>query len=646
MDYEELNLPAIPNDETNSDTCTTEEDKETESLLNEELLQYTEPFIVNHINGKTYAELGSLSHELSSMKHNVNNDIIVKPSDAESPSCRSNNDCDDKPSEILNVSHKPSDIYGMLQPLNSLTSNHFTQSIPLHLEGEEKELESFLSNYNQMRAIIEDTTNGKNNLIDTITEAIGDPSPLVYTHPSSLVDVVGNEQPFSTNESFDIDMSTIRNLENYHMEGGEGEFQDILDMIDPLNDIETNMLITSSSENLIMAEDEEETKLVKKMHDAFHIWKKKYRKLVVEEYPDACENEIEENLQKIWERIPDNYRKKYYNKASLNTKSQSKCNYKSKSKKSTKEMKQKVKQPPKKTRQKRKLKVIKPKAIRPSNNSCEMKDEDENETNDDGFSIDFSTALKETMTYNSTDKNVKKRLCQMKSNDKEKEINDFLQDVMITGNIVGMGDRWIPQDFETMANNVDINELHSYLSGGEIFVENDTSFENEVTNEIIKKQRDTDKKTKRREREREKTRERRKKKKEEEVSNSHPNNAKDENVEESESKDSCLKHDTSVPGICDELNKMDPEQCDKSNVNQNILNDGKNIMEKNLSCHENIASNDISTETNIFEDLKNVAKNKKEFDNENISDDVSTRAKEGTKREIKRRKRRRSTRKK
>lgn len=198
-----------------------------------------------------------------------------------------------------------------------------------------------------------------------------------------------------------------------------------------------------------------------------------YRALVKEEYPEASKTTIEDKLREIWKQIPAEHRQKYYDKANAMIKryrlSLGSCSLSKARKKRA--LKSHIKPRSKETT------VLKPKPIKARRISSECAEDDGWQSTEEcaqEYKYDYSKALKETMTYNSPDKTVKKKLAKMKVRDTIMDFTDengiatgFLQDIMIASNIAENRSEYNNEDFVFNDGSLDVGELESYLSGGD-----------------------------------------------------------------------------------------------------------------------------------------------------------------------------------
>ncbi|XP_057308320.1 uncharacterized protein LOC130646185 [Hydractinia symbiolongicarpus] len=216
-----------------------------------------------------------------------------------------------------------------------------------------------------------------------------------------------------------------------------------------------------------------ELMLTKLLPDAFSIWKEKYRSLVKEEYPEASKTTIEDKLREIWYQIPAEHQQKYYDKANAMIKryrlSLGSCSFSKARKKRA--LKSHFKLRSKETT------VLKPKPIKARRITSECADHDGWQSTEEcaqEYKYDYSKAMRETMTYNSPDKTVKKKLAKMKVRDNIMDFTDeneiatgFLQDIMIASNIAESRSEYNSEDFVFNDGSLDVGELDSYLSGGD-----------------------------------------------------------------------------------------------------------------------------------------------------------------------------------
>jgi len=266
-----------------------------------------------------------------------------------------------------------------------------------------------------------------------------------------------------------------------------------------INDSNNSFTINQRLRNLF-----EEKRIVEQ--DAFTYWKSKHRNLVIGEYPDASGAEIEQHLCDIWTKLPDKYRLKYFNRAARQLKS-NRCQFKTVFKK---DMPTKPRQNQQKQQQQQKPKIGKPKSIRtdllaessldcnPTFSKSVNGDSAANEAGlfpdefseyNNGHSIDFSNAIKETMTYYSPDKNWKRKLSKRKYEDARstKSTTGFTQDLMINGGVDDLGVSLIPEDLESLAS-IDFTDLDAYLSTNkELFFDDDFSLDedNSTNDEML-----------------------------------------------------------------------------------------------------------------------------------------------------------------
>ena len=210
--------------------------------------------------------------------------------------------------------------------------------------------------------------------------------------------------------------------------------------------------------------------------------------MVIEEYPDDSTDAIEEKLSEIWHKLPVEHHQKYQERANAiarkNRTGLRRCNYMKKGKSRRYQNNKEDVKP-----QSNRVNLLKPKAFRVSSSTDDQCTEDGTDSlKQDDLEVraeyDYSKAIKETMTYNSPDKNVKRKMARRKVNDDIMDFNDenelatgFLQDIMISDekcmNSTTTDKEITFSSGDLVLNHgvLDVSDLDSYLTSEDCYFE-------------------------------------------------------------------------------------------------------------------------------------------------------------------------------
>jgi len=292
---------------------------------------------VKHENGKTYTELGSINHINSNYYNNpyYNHDIIDYEQNSNSQPYACPTNINEAAQMLLAFNGQQFNTFGSALASDCEEISRIAQNTAnLNIE-----LAHTATNVSNLETKRENNKKKKPKKTKTKAKAI---APLLGLE---LFDINNIENEEKTNNEDSVLNNNIENIENndelYQKKEEVYEstpikeklkpthediiedIDNVLDLIDPIGDIEGNLFMKDLRKDTAVNIQTNQQLIGQLNHknrarllpDGFAIWKDKYRCLVFEEYPDAGEVEIESRLRDIWGKIPSEHREKYYGKA-------------------------------------------------------------------------------------------------------------------------------------------------------------------------------------------------------------------------------------------------------------------------------------------------------------------------------------------